>query len=55
MYITNVTEYYNNTLSINNNLTNNVKNIEIIIPFFTIIRCGMSLNMFNIAIGIHIN
>ena len=52
MYITNVTEYdnmtddYNNSLSINDNCTNNndnENNIEIIISLFTIIPCGMSL------------
>ena len=49
MYITNITDYdnmtddYNNTLSINNNCTNNENNIEIIILLFTIIPCGMSL------------
>ena len=43
MYITNITDDYNDTLSINNNCTNNDKNIEIIIPLFTIILCGMSL------------
>ena len=49
MYITNVTDYdnmtddYSDTLSINNNCTNNDDKIEIIIPLFTIIPCGMSL------------
>ena len=33
MYITNVTDDYNNTLSINNTCTNKEKNIEIIILF----------------------
>ena len=42
MYITNITDDYNDTLSINNNYTNN-DNIEIIILLFTIIPCGMSL------------
>ena len=37
MYITNITDDYNDTLSINNNCTNNDTNIEIII------QCGMSL------------
>ena len=43
MYITNVSDDYNDTLSINNNYTNNDTNIEIIIPLITIIPCGMSL------------
>ena len=43
MYITNITDSYNDTIYINNNCTNNDKNIEIIIPLFSIIPCGMSL------------
>ena len=46
MYITNITDDYNDTLSINNNTTNrdnDNNNIEIIIPLFTIIPCGLSL------------
>ena len=43
MYLTNITDDYNDTLSIKNICTNNDNNIEIIIPLFTIIRCGMSL------------
>ena len=49
MYITNITDFdnmtgdYNDTISINNNCTNNDNNIEIIIPLITIIPCGMSL------------
>ena len=43
MYITNFTDDYNDSLSKNNNCTNNDNNIEIIIPLFTIISCGMSL------------
>ena len=43
MYISNFTDDYNDTLSINNNCTNNDNNIEIIIPLFTIIPCGMSI------------
>ena len=43
MYITNITEDYNDTLSINNNCTNNDNSIEIIIPLITIVPCGMSL------------
>ena len=43
MYIANVTDDYNDTLSINNNCTNNENDIDIIIPalFFTI-PCGLS-------------
>ena len=43
MYITNITDDYNDTLSININCTNNENTIEKIIPLFTIIPCGMSL------------
>ena len=44
MYITNVTDDYNDTLSVNNNCTDNDNNnIEIVIPLITIIPCGMSL------------
>ena len=43
MYITNITDDYNDTLSKNNNYTNNDNNIEIIIPLFTIIPCSLSL------------
>ena len=43
MYITNITDDYKDTLSINNNCTNHDNNIEIILPLFTIIPCGMSL------------
>ena len=43
MYITNIPDDHNDTLSINNNCTNNDNNIEIIILSFTIIPCGMSL------------
>ena len=43
MYITDITDDYNDTLSINIISTNNDNNIEIIIPLFTIIPCGMSL------------
>ena len=42
MYITNITDDYTNTLSINNNCTNNDNNIEIIIPLITIIPCSLS-------------
>ena len=41
MYITNITDDYNDTLS--SNCTNNDNNIEIVIPLITIIPCGMSL------------
>ena len=43
MYITIITDDYNDTLSINNNCTNNENNFEIVLPLFTIIPCGMSL------------
>ena len=43
MYITNITGDYNDTLSKNNNCTNNDNNIEIVIPLITIVPCGMSL------------
>ena len=44
MYVTNITDDYNDTLSVNNNCTNNENsNIEIVIPLLTIILCGMSL------------
>ena len=43
MYITNITDDYNDILSINNNYTNNDNNIEIIIPLFTTNPCGLSL------------
>ena len=43
MYITNITDDYNDTISINNNCTNSENNIEIVIPLITIVPCGMSL------------
>ena len=43
MYITNITDDYNDTLSKHNNCTNNDNNIEIVIPLFRIIPCGLSL------------
>ena len=43
MYKTNITNDYNDTLSINNNCTKNENNIEIIILLFIIIPCGMSV------------
>ena len=42
MYIANITDDYNDTLSINNNCTNNDNNIEIVIPLITIFPCGLS-------------
>ena len=42
MYITNITDDYNDTLSIKN-CTNSENNIDLIILLFTIIPCGMSL------------
>ena len=43
MYITNITDDYNDTLSINSNCTNSENNIEIILPLITIKPCGLSL------------
>ena len=43
MHITNITVDYNDTLSLNNNCANNDNNIEITIPLFTKILCGLSL------------
>ena len=43
MYITNITDDYNDTLSVNNNCTNNDNNFEIVIPLIKIVPCGMSL------------
>ena len=43
MYITNFTDNYNDTLSINNNCTNNDTSMEIELHLFTKIPCGMSL------------
>ena len=43
MHITNITDDYNDTMSINDKCTNCENNIEIIIPLLTIIPCGMSL------------
>ena len=49
MYVTNVTDYdkltddYNDNLSINNNCTDDEKNIDIIIPSFLLTKpCGLS-------------
>ena len=43
MYITNITDDYNDTLSINKNCTNNDNNIDIIIPALLFITpCGLS-------------
>ena len=43
MYITKITDDYNDTLPINNNCTNNENNIEIKLPLITIIPCSLSL------------
>ena len=43
MYITNITDDSNDTISIINKCTNNDNNIEILIPTLTTIPCGMSL------------
>ena len=42
MCITNISDNFNDTLSINENFTNNDTNIEIIIPLITIIPCTLS-------------
>ena len=42
MYIRNITDDYNDTLSLNNNCKNNDNNIEIVIPLITIIPCAFS-------------
>ena len=42
MYITIITDDFNDTLSVINNCTNNDNNIEIIIPIITIIPCSLS-------------
>ena len=43
MYVTIITDDYNDTLSINNNCTNNDNNIDIIIPaLLYTIPCGLS-------------
>ena len=43
MNITNITDDYNDTSSVNNNCTNNDNIIEKIKPLMTIIPCGMSI------------
>ena len=47
MYVTNFTNDYHDTLSLNNNCTDNENNIDIIIPalLFTI-PCGLSFSCF---------
>ena len=42
MYITIITDDYNDTLSINNNSTNKDKKIEVVIPLITKIPCAFS-------------
>ena len=42
MYITNITDDYNDTLSINNNCTNNDNKNEITIPLIIRIPCSLS-------------
>ena len=42
MYITNITDDYNDTLSRNNNCTNNDNNIEIVIRLIKTIPCAFS-------------
>ena len=43
MFITKITDDYNDTLSLYNKCTNNDENIEMVIPSITIIPCGFSL------------
>ena len=43
MYITNITDDYNDTISIINKCTNDDNNIEIIIPLITIIPCSLPI------------
>ena len=43
MYITNITDDYNDTLTIDKICTKDDNNIEIVIPLITIIPCGLSL------------
>ena len=43
MYITNITDDFNDTLSINNNCTISENNIERVIPLITKLPCGRSL------------
>ena len=43
MYRTNITDYDNITLCNCTNNDDNDTNIEIVIPFITIVPCGMSL------------
>ena len=43
MHITNNTDDYNDTLSINNNCTNNDNNFEMVIPLITMSLITMSL------------
>ena len=54
MYITIVTDYDNLTFCNCKNNDNNDNNIEIILPLFTKIPCGMS-HMLNIPHSIYIN
>ena len=49
MYITNITDDYNDTLSIYNNCKDNYNKIEIMIPLFPKIPCGMLL-IFSISL-----
>ena len=42
MFITKITDDYKDSLSINNNYTNDDNNIEIVIPLIKILPCGMS-------------
>ena len=52
MYITNITDKYNDTLSINTNCTNNDNNIEIINTIYCNHTMRKVTRMFNIPYGI---
>ena len=52
----NMTDGYNESLSLNNNCTMNENNIDIIIPTLLLtIPCGLSFFLFNIPYGIYFN
>ena len=53
MYITNITDTFNDTFSINNNCTNNDNNFEIIIPFVYDNPMWIVTYMFNIPYGVY--
>ena len=43
MYITKITDVFNDTSSISNKCTNNDNNIDEVIPLITVIPCELSL------------